>query len=70
VFGYRDAVTDYQAFLAEALLYHLVYGTTPKIPYREVAEILRFTLEYLRIDDDGGGLSDPLLVCETLEPTK
>jgi hypothetical protein len=65
VFGYTGVVTDYQAFLVEALYYHLAYGTKARIEYDEIAEILRFTVDYLQIDTDPDALTDPLLVAET-----
>jgi hypothetical protein len=67
VFGYTDVITDYQAFLVEALYYHLTYGTKARIAFDEIAEILRFTVDYLRIDDDPDALTAPLLVAETID---
>jgi|1186.fasta_scaffold01391_2 hypothetical protein len=67
VFGYTDVVTDYQAFLVEALYYHLAYGTKARIRYDEMAEILRFTVDYLHIDPDPDALTEPLLVVETTD---
>jgi hypothetical protein len=67
VFGYTDVITDYQAFLVEALYYHLTDGTKARIAFDEIAEILRFTVDYLRIDDDPDALTAPLLVAETLD---
>ena len=67
MFGYTDVVTDYQAFLVEALYYHLAYGTKARIKYDEIAEILRFTVDYLRIDPDPDALTEPLLVVETTD---
>ena len=67
VFGYTGVVTDYQAFLVEALYYHLAYGTKARIAYDEIAEILRFTVDYLQIDTGPDALTDPLLVAETVD---
>jgi hypothetical protein len=67
VFGYTDVVTEYQAFLVEALYYHLAYGTKARIAYDEIAEILRFTVDYLQIDTDPDALTEPLLVAETVD---
>ncbi len=65
VYAYSDTVTDYQAFLVEALYYHLAYGTTSRVKHAEIVEILRFTLDYLKIDTDPDAMSSPLLVAET-----
>jgi hypothetical protein len=49
------------------LNYHLTDGTKARIAFDEIAEILRFTVDYLRIDDDPDALTAPLLVAETLD---
>ncbi len=67
VFAYTNAVSDYQAFLIEALYYHLEYGTKAKVSFGEIAEILRFTLDYLQIDTDDDAMVFPLLVAEVKE---
>jgi hypothetical protein len=67
VFGYTDSVTDYQAFLVEALYYHLAHGIKRRIPYDGIAELLRFTLDYLDIDTDPDALTEPLLIAETTD---
>lgn len=56
-----------QAFLVEALYHLLTYGTKARIAFDTIAEILRFTVDHLRIDDDPDALTAPLLVAETLD---
>jgi len=66
VFSYADDVTDYQAFLVEALFYHLACGfyrgTRSDLEWREVYERVKFGLDYFGIDDNKKPLVEPLLV--------
>ncbi len=66
VFSYTDDVTDYQAFLIEALFYHLACGyyrgTRSDLEWREVYERVKFGLDYFGIDDGKHPLVEPLLV--------
>lgn len=62
VFSYSHLVDDHQAFLIEALYYHLAYGGKPEMPFEEIEARLQFVLEYMRIDRDPSALFDPLLV--------
>ena len=64
--SYSDDVTDYQAFLIEALFYHLACGyyrgERSDLDWREVYERVKFGVDYLGIDDGKHPLVDPLLV--------
>ena len=66
VFSYTDNVTDYQAFLIEALFYHLACGyyrgTRSTLEWREVYERVKFGADYFGIDDNPKPLVEPLLV--------
>jgi hypothetical protein len=66
VLSYTDDVTDYQAFLIEALFYHLACGfyrgMRSDLDWREVYERLKFGLDYFGIDDGKHPLVDPMLV--------
>jgi hypothetical protein len=66
VFSYSDNVTDYQAFLVEALFYHLACGfyrgTRSDLEWREVYERVKFGADYFGIDDGKRPLVEPLLV--------
>ena len=66
VFSYADDVTDYQAFLIEALFYHLACGfyrgTRSTLEWREVYERIKFGVDYFGIDDEKNPLVKPLLV--------
>jgi hypothetical protein len=65
VFTYRYSVEDYQAFLVEALFYHLLYGShgnAAPAPFDEVYARLVFALDYFGIDQRPRALVDPLLV--------
>jgi len=66
VLSYADDVTDYQAFLIEALFYHLACGyyrgERSDLDWREVYERVKFGVDYLGIDDGRKPLVDPLLV--------
>jgi hypothetical protein len=66
VFSYTDNVTDYQAFLVEALFYHLACGfyrgTRSDLEWREVYERVKFGVDYFGIDDGKKPLVEPLLV--------
>ena len=68
VFSYTDDVSDYQAFLIEALFYHLACGyyrgERSDLPWREVYERIKFGLDYFGIDDGRAPLVHPLLVAE------
>lgn len=66
VFSYADDVTDYQAFLIEAVFYHLACGyyrgARSDLDWREVHERVKFGVDYLGIDDGKHPLVEPLLV--------
>jgi hypothetical protein len=68
IFSYADDVTDYQAFLIEALFYHLACGfyrgTRSDLEWREVYERVKFGADYFGIDDGKKPLVEPLLVAE------
>jgi hypothetical protein len=68
VFSYADDVTDYQAFLVEAIFYHLACGfyrgTRSDLEWREVYERVKFGADYFGIDDGKKPLVEPLLVAE------
>ena len=65
VFSYTDDVSDYQAFLIEALFYHLACGfyrgARSDLEWREVYERIKFGLDYFGIDDGRKPLVEPLL---------
>ncbi len=65
VFSYTAEIDDYQAFLTEALFYHLAYGYVrgrlSHVDLREVYEKLKFSLDYLGIDAGKEPLVRPLL---------
>lgn len=65
VFSYADDVTDYQAFLIEAIFYHLACGyyrgKRSDLNWREVHERMKFGVDYLGIDDGKHPLVKPLL---------
>ena len=66
VFSYADDVTDYQAFLIEAIFYHLACGyyrgSRSDLDWREVYQRLKFGVDYLGVDDGKHPLVEPLLV--------
>jgi hypothetical protein len=66
VFSYADDVTDYQAFLIEALSYHLACGyyrgVRSDLRWREIYERIKFGVDYFGIDDNKAPLVEPLLV--------
>ena len=66
VFSYADDVTDYQAFLIEAIFYHLACGyfrgARSDLDWSEVYERLKFGVDYLGVDDGKHPLVEPLLV--------
>lgn len=66
VFSYSDDVTDYQAFLIEALFYHLACGyyrgVRSDLEWREIFERVKFGADYFGIDDNAKPLVEPLLV--------
>jgi hypothetical protein len=66
VFSYSDDVSDYQAFLIEALFYHLACGfyrgLRSELQWREVYERVKFGADYFGIDDNKHPLVSPLLV--------
>jgi len=68
VFSYAGDVSDYQAFLIEALFYHLACGyyrgVRSDLEWREVYERVKFGVDYFGIDDGKQPLVEPLLVAE------
>lgn len=68
VFSYTDDVKDRQAYLTEALLYHLLFRRDGK-PLDQSALIdlyqrLRFALPFLKVDGTRDALIDPLLTAD------
>ena len=65
LFSYVREVDDYQAFLTEALFYHLAYGylhgRRSDLSLRAVYEKLKFSLDYLSIDRNARSLTEPML---------
>jgi hypothetical protein len=72
VFSYADDVTDDQAFLIEALFYHLAFRKAARrmaeLPLQDAYLRLRFGLAFLRIDEIRTALVDPLLVADIRMP--
>jgi hypothetical protein len=66
VFSYADDITDYQAFLIEAIFYHLTCGyyrgVRSDLNWREIYQRLTFGVDYLGVDDGKHPLVEPLLV--------
>ncbi len=66
LFSYTTDVTDYQAFLIEALFYHLACGyyrgARSDLEWREVYERVKFGVDYFGIDGGKKPLVEPLLV--------
>lgn len=61
IFSYSDDIFDDQSFIIESLFYHLlIHGEPIKATY----EKLKFTMDYLRIDDSEESLEHPLLVAD------
>jgi hypothetical protein len=74
IFSYTDTVRDYQAFVTEALFYHLAYGyfhgSDSKLLLTEVYERLKFSLDFLGIDHRRDSLTNPILVGDFSEDLK
>ena len=74
IFSYTDTVQDYQAFIIEALFYHLAYGYVhgreSQLPFADVYERLKFTLPFLGIDKERDALTNPLLMADFAEGRK